>query len=99
MAQHIANTFLHTLGDTQPSLISNTARICRVTLLSPVTLAVADVNRSDRGAYQCLVTNRRSSAQAMAELRLGGEYAIYTSSLYKHGKMRRWMKPLIFEHL
>lgn len=45
----------------------------RVELLTPNSLAVYKVGRHDKGMYQCLATNTDSSAQAMAELRLGGK--------------------------
>lgn len=31
------------------------------------------MNRRDKGMYQCLVANKESSAQAVAELKLGGK--------------------------
>lgn len=46
----------------------------RIKLLTPYSLAVYDVGRRDKGMYQCLVTNKESSAQAVAELKLGGKY-------------------------
>lgn len=49
----------------------------RAKLLTPYSLAVYDVGRRDRGMYQCLVTNRESSAQAVAELKLGGKFFFY----------------------
>lgn len=45
----------------------------RIKLLTPYSLAVYDVERRDKGMYQCLITNKDSSAQAVAELKLGGE--------------------------
>lgn len=45
----------------------------RVKLLTPYSLAVYDVGRHDKGMYQCLVTGKESSAQAVAELKLGGK--------------------------
>lgn len=45
----------------------------RIKLLTPHSLAVYDVGRRDKGMYQCLVTNKESSAQAIAELKLGGK--------------------------
>lgn len=45
----------------------------RIKLLTPHSLAVYDVGRRDKGMYQCLVTNKDSSAQAVAELKLGGK--------------------------
>lgn len=45
----------------------------RMQFLTPNSLAVYKVGRSDKGMYQCLTANEGSSAQAMAELRLGGE--------------------------
>lgn len=42
-------------------------------LLTSNSLAVYGVGRSDKGMYQCLVTNKGSSAQGMAELKLGGK--------------------------
>lgn len=48
--------------------------MCRIKLLTPVSLAVNNVGRNDKGIYQCSVTNKRNSAQAMAELKLGGNH-------------------------
>lgn len=45
----------------------------RIKLLTPYSLAVYDVDRHDKGMYQCLVANKESSAQAVAELKLGGK--------------------------
>uniref|UniRef100_A0A1A9UEN3 Ig-like domain-containing protein n=1 Tax=Glossina austeni TaxID=7395 RepID=A0A1A9UEN3_GLOAU len=39
--------------------------------LSKASLLIQNVGRGDRGVYQCLVENHKSSAQAMAELKLG----------------------------
>lgn len=36
-------------------------------------MAVYKVGREDRGIYQCISSNKKSSAQAMAELKLGGK--------------------------
>lgn len=36
-------------------------------------LVISDVHRADKGVYQCMARNERDSAQASAELRLGGE--------------------------
>lgn len=47
--------------------------ILRIKLLTSTSLAIYNADRSDKGMYQCLVTNKESSAQAMAELKLGGE--------------------------
>jgi len=44
-----------------------------IRFLSKSSLLVQNVGRRDRGVYQCLVENQRASAQAMAELKLGGE--------------------------
>lgn len=46
---------------------------CRFKLLTPYSLAIYDVGRRDKGMYQCLVANKESSAQAVAELKLGGK--------------------------
>lgn len=46
--------------------------MCRIKLLTPISLAVNNVGRNDKGIYQCSVTNKRNSAQGMAELKLGG---------------------------
>ncbi|XP_055315179.1 cell adhesion molecule Dscam2 isoform X2 [Sitodiplosis mosellana] len=43
----------------------------KIKLLSPYSLAIYDVGRRDKGMYQCLVANKESSAQAVAELKLG----------------------------
>lgn len=37
-------------------------------------LVIASVHRTDKGVYQCMARNERDSAQASAELRLGGEF-------------------------
>lgn len=55
------------------SLSHNLITIARVKLLTPYSLAIYDVGRRDKGMYQCLVTNKESSAQAVAELKLGGK--------------------------
>lgn len=57
--------------------------MCRIKLLTPVSLAVNNVGRNDKGIYQCSVTNKRNSAQAMAELKLGGNhfFPIFTRCL------------------
>ncbi|XP_059217414.1 cell adhesion molecule Dscam2 [Stomoxys calcitrans] len=39
--------------------------------LAKYSLMIQNVGRRDRGVYQCLVQNQKSSAQAMAELKLG----------------------------
>ncbi|XP_061389424.1 cell adhesion molecule Dscam2-like, partial [Musca vetustissima] len=39
--------------------------------LAKNSLMITNVGRRDRGVYQCLVENQKSSAQAMAELKLG----------------------------
>lgn len=36
-------------------------------------LVITDVHRADKGVYQCMARNERDSAQASAELRLGGK--------------------------
>lgn len=41
--------------------------------LAKNSLMITNVGRRDRGVYQCLVENQKSSAQAMAELKLGGK--------------------------
>lgn len=46
----------------------------RIKLLTPVSLAVENVGRDDKGSYQCLITSKKNSAQAIAELKLGGKY-------------------------
>lgn len=46
----------------------------RHALLAPNSLAVNHITKEDRGLYQCLVNNVKSSAQASAELKLGGKY-------------------------
>ncbi|XP_049800318.1 Down syndrome cell adhesion molecule-like protein Dscam2 [Schistocerca nitens] len=43
----------------------------RVALLSPQTLLIERVERSDRGMYQCVVSNNEETAQGTAEIRLG----------------------------
>lgn len=36
-------------------------------------LVISAVHRADKGVYQCMARNERDSAQASAELRLGGK--------------------------
>lgn len=48
--------------------------IARAKLLTPYSLAIYDVGRRDRGMYQCMIVGKESSAQAVAELRLGGKF-------------------------
>ncbi|XP_055715988.1 cell adhesion molecule Dscam2 isoform X2 [Phlebotomus papatasi] len=43
----------------------------RIKLLSPTSLVILQVGREDRGIYQCMVSNKKSSAQGIAELKLG----------------------------
>ncbi|XP_049771824.1 Down syndrome cell adhesion molecule-like protein Dscam2 [Schistocerca cancellata] len=43
----------------------------RVVLLSPQTLLIERVEMSDRGMYQCVVSNNEEAAQGTAEVRLG----------------------------
>ena len=43
-----------------------------VTFPSPERLNIANVQRQDRGMYQCLVGNSRDNAQGGAQLTLGG---------------------------
>lgn len=40
-------------------------------------LIISAVHRADKGVYQCMARNERDSAQASAELRLGGEWLKY----------------------
>lgn len=37
-------------------------------------LLISSVHRADKGVYQCMARNERDSAQASAELRLGGGF-------------------------
>lgn len=46
------------------------------------SLLIKNVGRRDRGVYQCLVKNQQGSAQAMAELKLGGMFILYNITLY-----------------
>lgn len=58
--------------------------MCRIKLLTPVSLAVNNVGRNDKGIYQCSVTNKRNSAQAMAELKLGGNhFSLFLRDVYR----------------
>ncbi|XP_074653669.1 cell adhesion molecule Dscam1-like [Tubulanus polymorphus] len=43
----------------------------RITLKSPRNLVIKDVQRQDRGMYQCLVKNGRDNAQGTSQLALG----------------------------
>ncbi|XP_064651143.1 cell adhesion molecule DSCAM-like isoform X4 [Lineus longissimus] len=43
----------------------------RVVLTTPTTLVISDVQRHDRGMYQCLVSNDKDNAQGTAQLSLG----------------------------
>ena len=45
----------------------------RVRLITPEILKIDSVQREDRGIYQCFVKNKVASAQASAELKLGGK--------------------------
>ncbi|XP_049955414.1 Down syndrome cell adhesion molecule-like protein Dscam2 [Schistocerca serialis cubense] len=56
------------LKDGQPLHTSS-----RVKLASAQTLRIEHVERSDRGMYQCVVSNNEETAQGTAEIRLGGE--------------------------
>lgn len=66
----------------------------RIKLLTSTSLLVNKIGRDDRGMYQCSVTNKRSSAQAMAELKLGGKL-ICSSYTHTHfcsdGKFGSWV--------
>lgn len=53
----------------------------RIKLLTPTSLVVNRVGRDDKGMYQCSVTNKRSSAQAMAELKLGGKLLLCSAQI------------------
>lgn len=46
-------------------------------------LIISSVHRADKGVYQCMARNERDSAQASAELRLGGEFD-QLISLFNH---------------
>lgn len=43
----------------------------RVTVTSDTILTIEKVNKEDRGVYQCIVSNAKSSAEASAELKIG----------------------------
>ena len=45
----------------------------RVSLLAKDVIRIESVHRNDRGMYQCLVKNDRESAQASAQLKIGGK--------------------------
>ncbi len=47
----------------------------RVTLESEQVLRITQVQREDRGMYQCLIRNDRENAQAAAQLAIGGKYS------------------------
>lgn len=77
----------------------------RIKLLTPHSLAVYDVGRRDRGMYQCLVANKESSAQAVAELKLGGKLSnspntqfihIHTPYLKKTNLCTMWIHIFIY---
>lgn len=53
----------------------------RIRLPAPLVLVIAAIGRRDKGMYQCLVRSDKENAQATAELRLGGEFAIYTNTI------------------
>lgn len=53
----------------------------RIKLLTSTSLVVNRVGRDDKGMYQCSVTNKRSSAQAMAELKLGGKLLLCSAQI------------------
>lgn len=55
----------------------------RIKLLTPTSLAIYKVGRNNKGMYQCLVTNKGSSAQAMAELKLGGKFKKLSYTIFQ----------------
>lgn len=44
-------------------------------------LVISAVHRADKGVYQCMIRNERDSAQASADLRLGGKQEMRESRL------------------
>lgn len=54
---HIFTSFLHSF---------------RVSIISSTVLKIDNIGKEDRGVYQCIVSNARSSAEASAELNIGG---------------------------
>jgi uncharacterized protein YodC (DUF2158 family) len=46
-------------------------------------LTVTSVQREDQGMYQCVASSDGESVQAVAELRLGGEYKLH---VYQRGE-------------
>lgn len=45
-------------------------------------LVISAVHRADKGVYQCMARNERDSAQASAELRLGGKVVLFLKSKF-----------------
>jgi len=48
-------------------------------------LTVPSVQREDQGMYQCIASSVGESVQAVAELRLGGEYRLHCWNSYTEG--------------
>ncbi|XP_049845177.1 Down syndrome cell adhesion molecule-like protein Dscam2 [Schistocerca gregaria] len=63
------------LKDGQPLHTSS-----RVKLVSPQTLRIEHVERSDRGMYQCVVSNNEETAQGTAEIMLGDSSPVLVSA-------------------
>jgi hypothetical protein len=48
-------------------------------------LTVPSVQREDQGMYQCVASSDGDSVQAVAELRLGGEYRLHCRNSFTKG--------------
>lgn len=61
--------------------------VSRFTLVSPNSLFINDIGKDDRGAYQCIVSTNRGSAQAAGELKLGGNCGLQILSTNSCGRI------------
>lgn len=66
-------TYIFNINNITNNIIYFLFFISSLRFLAKTSLVIENVGRRDRGVYQCLVENQKSSAQAMAELKLGGK--------------------------
>jgi Immunoglobulin I-set domain. len=57
-------------------------------------LTVPSVQREDQGMYQCIASSDGESVQAVAELRLGGEYRLHGRNSFTEGCVCESILPL-----
>lgn len=62
---------------------------------SDTVLRIDQVRREDKGMYQCFVRNDQESAQASAELKLGGRCMSYILKLLRASSLSGWMVILL----